>query len=54
MTKERAKKLKAGRPGETVYVRGTVREVNDIEDGFIEVQFENYSLNIPLKDVRPS
>jgi hypothetical protein len=50
MTQRQVERLKAGRPGTRVLVRGTVREVEPGEQ-FIEVQFSDYSLSIPIKDI---
>lgn len=49
MTKKEANKLKAGRPGSTVWVRGDVRTMGD---GALEIQFSTpYSIWIPVKDI---
>jgi hypothetical protein len=51
MTSKQALKLESGRPGQKVWVRGTVREVHPTGE-WVEVQFSSYSLNIPSRDVR--
>lgn len=49
MTKEEAKKLKAGRPGSKVWVRGDVRTMGDEA---LEIQFSTpYSIWIPVRDI---
>jgi hypothetical protein len=48
MQPKKAKKLPYGA---TVWVRGTVRKVDDTGK-WIEVQFQSYSLDIPVRDVR--
>lgn len=48
MTEKAIRKLKAGRPGDTVFVRGTVREVGQ---NCVLVQFEGYALWINAKEI---
>jgi hypothetical protein len=48
MLKQDINKLKPGRPGTKVLVKGTVRK---IDGDFIEIQFSAYSLSIHYKDI---
>ena len=43
-------RLKAGRPGTKVLVKGTVRTLHE-NSPYVEIQFDGYSLWIPLKDI---
>jgi hypothetical protein len=48
MTKRELSQLKEGRPGSKLLVKGTVRTLGQ---EVIEVQFDSYSIWIPLKDI---
>jgi hypothetical protein len=52
MTLMQINKLKAGRPGSSVLVKGTVRTIDSKNPNAIEIQFTNYGLWIPIKDIQ--